>query len=189
MLRYALLGFLYYRPLAGYDLKQIMDDSTANFWHADLSQIYKVLKKLETDGAITSEVEPSESEHPDRRVYTITTAGRKQLVEWLSTPMTDLSPLKEPLILKTFFSALADTPLLIAQLRIQRELHRKRLAEFRAKDQAELERKRGLLGATHRDTLLWEATVRAGILYEAAYVQWLDETLEMLETHANDAGL
>lgn len=181
MLKYALLGFLGYRPLAGYDLKHIMDDSTANFWHADLSQIYKTLKSLERDGLITSEIAPSERDYPDRRVYTITEAGRQAMRDWLRTPMTDLPPLKDAFILKLFFAAPTDRALLAAELRVQRELHRQRLATYHAKDEAELERKRALLGAGELDARLWTATLRAGILYEEAYIRWLDETLDMLD--------
>jgi DNA-binding PadR family transcriptional regulator len=181
MLKFALLGFLNYRPLAGYDLKQIMDDSTASFWHADLSQIYKTLKKLEEDGLITSEIEASQSEYPDRRVYSITAAGQVALHEWLNAPLTERSALKEPLILKTFFAAQIDPHALVAQLRIQRELHRQQLAVYQRKDAAELERKRTLLDASDADARLWEVTLRAGVLYEEAYIHWLDETIDMLE--------
>ena len=45
MLKYVLLGFLNYTPMTGYELKQFMDESTANFWHAKQSQIYTTLKK------------------------------------------------------------------------------------------------------------------------------------------------
>ena len=49
-LKYALLGFLTYQSRSGYDLKQLMDVSTSNFWHAKQSQIYTTLKKMEKDG-------------------------------------------------------------------------------------------------------------------------------------------
>ncbi len=61
MLKCALLGFLNYRPRSGYDLKQLMDVSTSNFWHAKQSQIYATLKKMEKDGLILSHIHPQES--------------------------------------------------------------------------------------------------------------------------------
>ena len=184
MLKYALLGFLAYRPLSGYELKQILDDSTSNFWHADLSQIYKTLKKLEADGLISSEIEPSLGDHPDRRVYTIGAAGQAELDEWLNTPPIEVSLLKEPLMLRTFFAARLPPKTLVMQLRLQRELHRQKLSVYQHKDADELERKRLILGASDADTHLWNATLRAGILYEEMYLQWLDETIEMLERRA-----
>ena len=184
MLRYALLGFLNYRSLSGYDLKQVLDDSVSNFWHADLSQFYKTLKKLEADGLIISEIEPSLGDHPDRRVYTIDSSGQAALDEWLNTPPVDLSPLKEPLLLRAFFASRIPPQTLIMHLRLQRELHRQQLSLYQRKDAAELERKRSLLGANDADARLWNATLRAGVLYEEMYLKWLDETIEMLEHRA-----
>lgn len=184
MLKYALLGFLNYRPLSGYELKQILDDSISNFWHADLSQIYKMLKKLEAEGMISSEIEPSLGDHPDRRVYTIGETGQTALDEWLNTPPIERSPLKEPLMLRTFFASRLPFQTLIMHLRLQRELHRKQLAVYHQKDAAELERKRILLGANDADAQLWSTTLRAGILYEEMYLKWLDETIETLEGRA-----
>jgi len=40
-LEYAILGFLNYHPYNGYDLKKIFDTSSAIFWPADQSQIYR----------------------------------------------------------------------------------------------------------------------------------------------------
>ena len=49
MLKYAILGFLSYTPMTGYDIKLRMDRSTSHFWHAKLSQIYTTLKSLEEE--------------------------------------------------------------------------------------------------------------------------------------------
>ena len=49
-LRYALLGFLGLDSMTGYELKQNLDRSTQQFWHAGLNQIYPTLKQLEGDG-------------------------------------------------------------------------------------------------------------------------------------------
>ncbi|MCP4361467.1 MAG: PadR family transcriptional regulator, partial [Chloroflexi bacterium] len=78
MLKYALLGFLNYQPMTGYEIKQMIDVSTANFWHAKQSQIYTTLKKLEADNLAVSHVEAQEG-RPDRRVYNITETGRVDL--------------------------------------------------------------------------------------------------------------
>ena len=104
MLKYALLGFLNYLPMTGYELKRYYDVSANYLWHAKLSQIYTTLKKMEEQGLLTSEVVAQES-RPDRRVYTITEEGRAELRQWLAEPMTRLHVHKEPLLLKFFFSA------------------------------------------------------------------------------------
>jgi DNA-binding PadR family transcriptional regulator len=119
MLKYTLLGFLSYAPMTGYELKQRIDRSTAHFWHAKLSQIYVTLKALEEEGCVTSVVE-AQAERPDRRIYSITEAGRKVFHTWLAEPYAELSPKKETLILKFFFSAQLDLMAVLAQLHLQR---------------------------------------------------------------------
>ena len=52
MLKFALLGFLNYTPMTGYELEGWINASTGNFWHAELSQIYKTLKQLEKSGEV-----------------------------------------------------------------------------------------------------------------------------------------
>lgn len=179
MLKYVLLGFLSYRPLTGYDLKRIIDTSTRHFWHADLSQIYKTLKMLEASSLIMSSVE-AQDERPDRRVYTITEAGRADLKGWLDTPLTEMTPLKEALLLKVFFSAGTSPESVLAQLRQQRSLHQQALAHFQGQTTVDIEHNAQQMGAQPLDALYWDATRRAGVLYEEMYIRWLDETIMRL---------
>ncbi|MBK9210049.1 MAG: PadR family transcriptional regulator [Anaerolineales bacterium] len=95
MLKYALLGLLQYNPSTGYDLKQFMDTSTSNFWHAKLSQIYITLKALEKEGLVTSDVQEQTS-RPDRRVYTLTEQGTQELDNWLGDTNVGTSPTQRP---------------------------------------------------------------------------------------------
>ena len=49
-LEHAILGFLQYKPMSGYDLKKIFDTSVRHFWPADQSQIYRTLTRLADKG-------------------------------------------------------------------------------------------------------------------------------------------
>ena len=46
-LEHAILGFLTYRPMSGYDLKKFFDESVRHFWSAPQSQIYRTLGRDE----------------------------------------------------------------------------------------------------------------------------------------------
>ena len=85
-LDHAILGFLQYGPLSGYDLKERFDLSVEHFWPADQSQIYRILAKLDEQGYARVKVVEQEN-RPDRKVYTITQAGREELHRWLTTPL------------------------------------------------------------------------------------------------------
>lgn len=82
-LRHILLGLLEH-PASGYDIKQEFDRSISFFWAADLAQIYPLLRKLEAEGLVTSQVKPSDK-GPDRVVYKRTGAGKRELANWLAS--------------------------------------------------------------------------------------------------------
>ncbi len=180
MLKYALLGFLNYIPMTGYQLKQTMDTSTTHFWHAKLSQIYGTLKALEAEGLITSVVEEQEA-RPDRRIYTITEAGQRALAEWLSEPLVETELVKSSLLLKLFFSARLDKEALIAELRLQLNLHGRQAETYRTESRTVIESIAAQNPAVQKDAAIWEATRRFGEMYEEMYARWLEETIAMIE--------
>ena len=178
-LKYALLGFINYQARSGYDLKQLMDVSTSNFWHAKQSQIYNTLKKLEIDGHVVSHIEPQES-RPNRRVYEITKTGQTVLGEWLAKPLMKIEPRKETLLLKLFFSAQLNPESILTELRLQRNLHQSDLEKYQTTTK-DVIRQFGASTDMADDARLWEMTRRFGELYEEMFVRWLDETIEAIE--------
>ena len=176
MLKYALLGFLTYQPASGYDLKQLMDISTSNFWHAKQSQIYTTLKKMGKDELVISHIEPQES-RPNRKVYEITDAGRADLKNWLSQPMMGIEPRKETLLLKLFFSSQIDPQIALTQLRLQKNLHQAELDKYKTTTK-EVIKQFANSEDMQDEARLWETTRRFGELYEEMFIRWLDETIE-----------
>jgi len=179
MLKYALLGLLQYNPSTGYDLKQFMDTSTSNFWHAKLSQIYVTLKALEKDGLVTSDVQEQES-RPDRRVYSLTEQGTQELDKWLRDTHSELPQLKDPFLLKLFFCARLDKESLLTQLKLQRDLHQKLLNEYQTETKATIDNVRENVPQLKKDALFWGLTLRSGELIEEATIRWLDEAIETI---------
>jgi PadR family transcriptional regulator, regulatory protein AphA len=176
MLKYAILGFLRYAPMTGYEIKQRIDSSTSHFWHAKLSQIYVTLKGLEAEGQVVSTLQ-TQPERPDRRIYALTEAGQSDLQAWLMEPYTELSPKKETLILKMFFSAHLDRQIVLAQLQLQLDLHQKQLTYYREEALKKIHSAAEELPALEADAAMWEATRRFGEMYEAVYVRWIEEML------------
>ncbi len=78
-----LLGLLR-KPSTGYDIKQAFDSIFSHIWAAELSQIYRTLKRLEQEGCLKSRAEASDK-GPERRKYEITARGRKRLHAWLTS--------------------------------------------------------------------------------------------------------
>lgn len=83
-INYALLGILSYKPLTGYDLKKIMQDSPFMYWSGNNNQIYKVLVELLGGGFVINEVHHRDGA-PSRKVYSITAKGLEALKQWSLT--------------------------------------------------------------------------------------------------------
>jgi DNA-binding PadR family transcriptional regulator len=77
-----LLGLLR-EPGSGYDLKNLFDRTIRYFWAAELSQIYPTLHRLLKRGWVRRRVAVS-ARGPDRKVYSLTGAGREALREWVA---------------------------------------------------------------------------------------------------------
>jgi DNA-binding PadR family transcriptional regulator len=81
-IEFAILGFLSWQPLAGYDLKKLMADLEFLPWSGNNNQVYTTLVKLHRDELVTVEVHPQES-LPPRKTYSITNKGLAHLRSWI----------------------------------------------------------------------------------------------------------
>ena len=88
----------------GYDIKQLVDNSTRHFWAASYGQIYPELRRLEAAGLLRSRSEPSGGRR--RTIYEVTDAGRTALLEWLQSDQPPAWELRDEGLLKLFFSDL-----------------------------------------------------------------------------------
>lgn len=182
MLQYILLGLLNYAPMTGYELKSIIDESTTHFWHAHHSQIYTVLRKLETDGLLISE-ESDGDDKLKRRVYELTEAGRTELFNWLSTPLLEVPAVKEELLVRVFFSSSRDPQEVLDELRFQRQLHERKLDLFNAIEKGHMKKSMGLSDETLAcNAAYWLLTLQFGVAYEQMYLRWLDDAIAQISS-------
>ncbi|MCL5056422.1 MAG: PadR family transcriptional regulator [Actinobacteria bacterium] len=172
-LKYALLGFLNYADMTGYELKQHFDNSIQHFWNAKLSQIYPALSQMKKEGLLVMEVEYQEK-RPNRKVYKITDAGREELKRWLEEPQ-EKHPLREPFLVQVFFGAHIEKERIIAIMRRQLEMCREQLAKY--KHYKEHFREPAPVDVFVKDAVFWGLTLDAGIKYCMASVEWLEEAI------------
>jgi PadR family transcriptional regulator, regulatory protein AphA len=81
-IRFAILGFLSWKPFTGYELKKIFADALSFHWSGNNNQIYGSLVDLHSSGSVSIEVVQQEK-FPAKKLYTITEQGRSELREWL----------------------------------------------------------------------------------------------------------
>lgn len=162
MLKYLLLALLAKAPHHGYELKQSFEDLLGGTWLLNIGQVYTTLSRLEDDGLIQPTVVPQDL-LPDRKVYSLTELGQKELSRWLEEPVVGLIRLREEVFLKIVAQGLADPKAALALITSQREEYIEASAQIaRRRAEADLPSGTGLI----LDGLL---------LRLEADLQWLDE--------------
>ena len=90
-LKYAILGLLMKKDMTGYELTKEFNSALFEFWNASHSQIYPKLKALTKEGLIEYHIEITGTVL-EKKVYTITDAGKEAFKKWEETlyPMPSL---------------------------------------------------------------------------------------------------
>lgn len=178
-LNYAILGFLNYSPFTGYDLKKMFDNSVRHFWSADQSQIYRTLAHLTEQGWAEMQV-VEQSDRPDRKVYSITPAGREALLNWLASPIPTQEPRSGPLV-QVFFAGQLPDEAILAKFEYAAALMREVLARY-AQVPARVEEYEALLHSP-REAFMWRLTLELGIKEVQAQLEWAESIIARIKNH------
>jgi len=177
-LDHAILGFLSYAPMTGYDLKKVFDTSVQHFWPADQAQIYRTLSGLEEEGWVEMEL-VHQDDRPDRKVYHITAAGRKELRDWLTTPLPP-TPIREPELIQVFFAGQLSDEEILAMFERMADRMRKLLARY-----GEVAEEKTVEFAdavdSPREAFFWMLTLECGVSSARAYLAWLESVIQKIK--------
>ncbi|GAA3613491.1 helix-turn-helix transcriptional regulator [Nonomuraea rosea] len=127
-LKYALLGFLSTEPTSGYDLAREFGESLGWFWYASHTQIYPELRRLESEGLVTSSMTDDNPGKP-KRTYQLTERGAAELREWLAQPV-DYPPVRDAERVKLMFLDTAPVEVIREHLSTHRRHHEDLLAVY-----------------------------------------------------------
>jgi DNA-binding PadR family transcriptional regulator len=177
-LEFAILGFLNYHPYTGYDLKKIFDTSIRHFWPADQSQIYRTLARLTENGWVEMEKIPQD-DRPDRKVYTITDAGRAELLRWLAGP-TPMGDPRSAALIQVFFAGQLSDEELLEKFEGFASIMRTILSQY--------EQVPGQIGpfqeeiTSPREHFFWLLTLENGIVSMRANLAWAESVIERIKS-------
>ena len=174
-LEHAILAFLTYHPMTGYDLKKFFDQSVAHFWSATQSHIYKSLEGLENKGWAEAKIIPQEGK-PNRKEYQITEEGRGELRQWLTTPLP-LEPVREAALIQIFFSHSSSNEEIAHLFEARMQEIREQLQILRTVAQAAIDENARQVGV-ERARLLWQMTLDYGIDYYEFELAWHEKALK-----------
>lgn len=166
-LKYAILGEISRGSKTGYDLTQFFNEELSHSWYASHSQIYPELKRLVNEGLVTYEIE-IQGEVLEKKVYTITEKGEKELKKWLRKEVALESAPKDEMRLKIYYLDCLQTEDTLSLLEDSKRKHMERIGKFERqlsrypgvpKDRVELGNYLALQGAYKR---------------EIAYMEWIE---------------
>ena len=172
--RHAILGLLSLEPMSGYDIKKMVDSTLSHFWKESYGRLYPTLKKLESEGLVKSKSKPGKKK-PDRIVYSLTSAGRKELKQWLSEP-AELPWVRVEILLKLFFAHNVPLAITIQQLENQRQALAATLARFESFDL--------IVDEMVRDPAQrkpFRLTILHGRMIYEARIRWCEEAIKQLK--------
>ncbi|MFJ8076462.1 PadR family transcriptional regulator [Streptomyces sp. NPDC096176] len=173
-LEHAILVSLLEQPGSGYELARRFDRSIGYFWTATHQQIYRVLKRMESDGLLDLREVPQQG-RPDKKEYSVAGPGRAALAQWLHEPIEPES-LRHDLAVKIRGAAFDEPAELLREVERHRQVHSDRLAHYLAGQVRDFT---GPDAPPQADAgqELQHVVLRGGIAYEQMTIAWLDDVL------------
>ena len=157
---HALLALLSERPKYGLRLQNEFQARTGEVWPLNVGQVYTTLQRLERDGLV--ETDDGEGER-SRKQYRITSAGERELGDWLRTPPDLVPPPRDELVIKVLVAM--QIPGTDVHEIVQ--VHRRHVIEI-------MQRYTQIKAAAPEDDLTLALVADAEIFRLEAIVRWLD---------------
>jgi DNA-binding PadR family transcriptional regulator len=179
-LPHAILVALCEQSGSGYELARRFDRSIGYFWAATHQQIYRTLRAMEDDGWV--HVTPvTQQGRPDKKVYTVSDAGRVELARWIAEPLsgrgsTVADNRTRDLAVKVRGVEHGDIDALRAQVKSLRAERAELLDTYRGFEKRQFPHPSALSGAALHQYLV----LRGGIRAEESAIGWLDEVIAAL---------
>lgn len=177
-LKHSILAILSSAPKSGYQLSKDVEGSIRFFWNASHQQVYRDLAGLEKSGLVKYK-EIAQEERPDKKVYTITKAGVKELLRWMQEP-SELPATRDSFMIKLFMGHLVKTEYLLKDLRNQKHIYESRLNLL-----CDIEKKypHDFKSIPTQQQYMY-MTLRRGIILSQAWLSWCEEVENFLEAQS-----
>jgi DNA-binding PadR family transcriptional regulator len=184
-LPHAILVSLCEQSGSGYELTRRFDRSIGYFWSATHQQIYRTLRTMEDDGWVSATVVVQQG-RPDKKVYTVSEAGRAELARWIAAPLRQggsgrggalTDNRTREVAVKLRGAAYGDTAALHAQIASLRAERAELLDTYHRLEKKQFPDPAALRGnALHQYLVL-----RGGVRAEEGTIDWLDEVASALQ--------
>jgi DNA-binding PadR family transcriptional regulator len=179
-LRHALLAALLEGEASGYQLAKRFDVSVANFWSATPQQLYRELDRVEAEGLVHARL-VRQQRRPDKRVFTLTEAGRAELHRYTAAPAKPVA-MRDELLVKLQAVDVGDAPAVTKELTARLERARSKLATYDRLLADMLDGRDEDSFTRDSDRIGPYLTLMGGRMYEQTNIKWCTAALEVLST-------
>lgn len=125
-IKHSLLALLQESPRYGYQLRGEFEERTGSTWPLNIGQVYTTLDRLERDELVQKDGDDGEG----HVVYSITDAGRAEVLAWFAQPVAQTNPPRNELAIKLALAlTLADVDV-AAVVQAQRTASMKTLQDY-----------------------------------------------------------
>ena len=179
--KFAILGLLTIKPLSGYDIKRLINNSIAYFWSESNGQIYPTLNQLTKEKLIV--VSTNQFAGKKMRItYAITALGRLELQKWMREK-DEKSVHRDEKLLKLFFGKNISKKECIQLLKNREKKQIENLKEY----ESILKSLQEEADSPHH--VYWVLTVKNGISSAEAEIKWCRGSIKTLKSNKKDGNL
>ena len=175
---YGLLGLLSYTDATGYDLTKIFEDSLNYFWHAQSSQIYRELCRMEQNGWVVSR-SVVQDKRPNKHVYAITEQGRVEYARWLSESAPPFDYPHEALLMRIFFGA-DNAQATLEMLEAVRDRCLAAIEAYPGRIRENIGRYAEWVSDGEQKRRYWEMTLEYGVAQARTSAQWAQDCIDRI---------
>ncbi|MFE3167230.1 helix-turn-helix transcriptional regulator [Streptomyces sp. NPDC059224] len=127
-LHHAVLALLTRRPNHGYELKARFEEAIGPQWGGlNIGHLYQILERLVRDGYV-SRSQVTQTDRPDKNLYTLTEAGEAELRSWATTAWVRVGGFRDELFLKLLGASALGPQALATLIESQRQTYLSELA-------------------------------------------------------------
>lgn len=174
--KYTVLGMLTLDSMTGYEIIKTIQESTNNFWSESEGQIYPALALCVKEGLAVCKEDKSKGAPRIKKTYSITSKGKKKLIEWLKKdPQVTL--IRNELLLKLFFGRNVETKDNVHHIMYHQEEVEREVANYKKMREELISQHKNSSHLKH-----WLITLDYGIRTAKAELVWCKETLKILES-------
>ncbi|MHA7271247.1 PadR family transcriptional regulator [Arthrobacter sp. HLT1-20] len=187
-IKHSLLALLAESPRYGYQLRGEFEERTGSTWPLNIGQVYTTLDRLERDALVEKEGDDGEG----HVIYSITSAGRTEVMGWFAQPVAATNPPRNELAIKLALALTLTDVDVSAVVQAQRTASMKLLQDYTRQRRAAASNAgtqlSGGSGTGDANDAAWLLVLDSLIFTTEAEVRWLDHCEGWMAKRATAAG-